>query len=143
MIHMNNAMNIYRVSVIILLFVIGLSAVFTGILLMLEPDGKIIGLSTEILSFSPFSDFFIPGIFLFMLNGIANIVAAVLALIKIQHYPRLITLQGIILLLWIVVQMMFLQEANALQLLMLIVSMVFIVIGEFLEEGKNPFGLCK
>lgn len=137
---MKNELKYYRIGVSILLFIVGFNAIFAGMLLILEPEGTTIGLPSELLRFSPFKDFLIPGICLFVLNGVANIAVAVLALIKFRHYPKLITIQGIVLLLWIVTQMIFLREANALQLLMLTLGMIFILVGEFLDENKYPFG---
>lgn len=138
---MKNDIKYYRIGVSILLFIIGINAIFAGMLLMLEPDGTIIGLTPYILRFSPFKDFFIPGLFLFVLNGIANIVVAVLVLIKFKHYPRLITIQGMVLLLWIVMQMLFLREANIIQLVVLGLGMALILVGEIVTENKNPFGI--
>jgi hypothetical protein len=139
---MKNSFNT-RLIAIILLIIIGLNAIYAGANLMLHPDGTTIALPPEILRFSPFADFFIPGAFLFLFIGISNIVVAILAFMNIKYYPRLITLQGIILLFWIVMQMMFLREVNILQLIILSLGMALILIGEFLSENKNPFGFPK
>lgn len=138
---MENNTNVYQLIVITLLIVIGLNATYAGLNLMLYSDGTALGLPLEILHFSPFADFFIPGVFLLLFNGISNIVVAFMALKNIKYYPRFITLQGIILLFWIVMQMIFLREANALQLIVLCLGMVLILLGEFLNENKDPFGL--
>jgi hypothetical protein len=51
----------------ILQLFIGLSAVGGGLGLVLEPNGSNLGMPLEMLKYSPFSDFLIPGIVLLIL----------------------------------------------------------------------------
>jgi hypothetical protein len=55
---------------IILLILIGIGAVISGALLFLAPDGRLLQLPLKYLDGSPFSDFLIPGIVLFVFVGI-------------------------------------------------------------------------
>lgn len=61
-----------RNILIALLLFLGLSAIGGGAFLIISPSGKLIGgLPLSILEHSPFSDFLIPGIILFLILGIA------------------------------------------------------------------------
>jgi len=67
---------------IALLLFLGISAIGGGLLLIISPSGKIIGgLPLSILEHSPFPDFLVPGIILFLVLGICPCLVC-LALIK-------------------------------------------------------------
>jgi hypothetical protein len=71
-----------RNILILLLLFLGVSAIGGGFLLMISPSGKLLGgLPLSILDHSPFSDFFISGIILFLVLGLAPCLLTV-ALIK-------------------------------------------------------------
>lgn len=71
-----------RNILIFLLLFLGLSALGGGSLLIISPSGKLIGgLPLSILDHSPFSNFLIPGIILFLILGLSPLLLAV-ALIK-------------------------------------------------------------
>jgi hypothetical protein len=60
-----------RNILISLLLFLGLSAMGGGSLLIISPSGKLLGgLPLSILEHSPFSDFLIPGIILFLILGL-------------------------------------------------------------------------
>jgi hypothetical protein len=59
---------------VFLLVLLGISAVFGGIVLMLDP--RIMGASEELLVGTPFSGFFLPGLILFVFNGLFPILTA-------------------------------------------------------------------
>jgi hypothetical protein len=61
-----------RTILICLLLFLGLSAFGGGALLIISPSGKLLGgLPLSILDHSPFSDFLIPGIILFLVLGLS------------------------------------------------------------------------
>jgi hypothetical protein len=67
---------------ICLLLFLGLSALGGGVLLIISPSGKLLGgLPLSILDHSPFNDFLIPGIILFLVLGLSPCLLA-WALIK-------------------------------------------------------------
>ena len=71
-----------RNVLIALLLFLGLSAIGGGFLLIISPSGKMIGgLPLSILEHSPFPDFLIPGIILFLFLGITPCVICI-ALVK-------------------------------------------------------------
>jgi|WetSurMetagenome_2_1015567.scaffolds.fasta_scaffold21078_5 hypothetical protein len=46
-----------------------------GVVFMIEPDGSLMGMTTEWLTKTPFHSFLIPGICLFLLNGVFPLIA--------------------------------------------------------------------
>lgn len=102
---------------IALLLFNGLTACFGGWLLMTRPDGSGLGMTVDILQYSPFSSFLIPGIVLFVVNGLFSFAVAWLALRHHPHMIKLIILQGGILVGWIIIQMIMLREINYLHII--------------------------
>jgi len=75
-----------RNILILLLLFLGISALGGGALLIISPSGKLLGgLPLTILDHSPFHDFLIPGIILFLVLGLSPCLLA-LALIKRPAY---------------------------------------------------------
>ena len=77
-----------------------------GYAMMADPSGKGLGMTTEMLTHSPFGSFLIPGIFLFTVNGLFKLIAGILTL-KRRNYMWLPGIAlGIALLIWIIVQVL-------------------------------------
>ncbi|MBD0285846.1 MAG: hypothetical protein ICV79_10545 [Flavisolibacter sp.] len=88
---------ILRITAITLLFIIAINALAAGYSFMVEPSGQGLGITTGYLkSTAPFSDYLIPGIVLFTVNGVLSVIIAVLAIKQVRHYPLLILMQGCI-----------------------------------------------
>ncbi|OYU81817.1 MAG: hypothetical protein CFE23_02760 [Flavobacterium sp. BFFFF1] len=134
---MKNRNYLLRIAGIIILIIVGLNAVYAGIVLIVYPNGEILGLSRTILKYSPFTDFYIPGIFLLVLNGISSITVAISTAANKKYYPRLITMQGIILVFWLVFQVNYLRKVTTLQLAMLLLGILLISIGEIITVKKS------
>ena len=83
---------------------VAVMAVPAGLSLILEPDGSGIGLPSEILQTSPFHDDLIPGLFLFVLNGLFQVIGAVGSFRKIKDTGMLGIGLGDIQILWIIIQ---------------------------------------
>ncbi|MCX6254133.1 MAG: hypothetical protein NTV31_06595 [Bacteroidia bacterium] len=75
-----------------------------GYLMITKPDGSGAGMTVDILSGSPFRDFFIPGLFLFTINGLFNLVSSILSFFKFRYASFLGFGLGIALIIWISVQ---------------------------------------
>ena len=83
---------------------VALGALPAGYSMIVEPDGGGLGMTLSLLSGSPFKDFFIPGLFLFIVNGLLNVAGAVLSFKKSKFAPVTGLVLGFGLLIWIVVQ---------------------------------------
>lgn len=126
-------MKTVRTLAIILLLFIAINALVAGYLLMIDPSGSKLGLPLSLLRYSPFQDFFIPGIILFTANGLLNLNATLFALLKWKNYPAFIVWQGIILFLWIFIQVILLREFNFLHAALGSMGIVLFIFGNRLN----------
>jgi hypothetical protein len=123
------------VSAVLLLFN-GLSALFGGWQLMVQPDGSSMQMSLDWLQYSPFSNYFIPGILLFVVNGLMSIFVFTLLIIKYKYYPLLVMLQGALLFGWIVVQVLMVRDLVWIQVLFGIIGLILLLLGWSLKSKK-------
>jgi hypothetical protein len=98
---------ILKVIAILLLFVNGSGAVYGGFQMITDPSGSKLQMPLSFLEFSPFEDYLIPGIILFIVNGIFSFVALATIFLETRKYPWFIILQGILLSGWIIIQLLF------------------------------------
>ena len=99
-------------------FILSISALAAGFSFMVEPDGTGIEIDLSYLGRTPFSNFFLPGLILFLFNGIFPLVILIglifrpfwkainfLNIYKDKHWAWTYSLySGIILILWITIQ---------------------------------------
>jgi hypothetical protein len=113
----------------LLLALNGGSALYGGWNLITHPDGSSIALSMHWLEHTPFHDYQIPGVILFLFNGVFSFVALAGILVKWRFYGYLILAQGWILLGWILVQIWMIQTIYFLHIVMGFTGIGLIVIG--------------
>ncbi len=95
---------------------VGIGAISGGLAAILDPLQPL-GVPSKVLQYSPFSSFLIPGLILFGVIGLGNMIAALLHLRR-SHYSKQISfLIGIALVVWITVQCLMLQTIHFLHLL--------------------------
>ena len=125
----------YFLAVLLLLFN-GLGAVYGGLMLILAPNGELMHITVDYLKYSPFSTFLIPGIVLFVFNGLSSLCIAGIVLFKKTYSARLILFQGIILTGWIGIQVILLKLFNSLHLVMGLTGLLMMISGTFLQKAK-------
>ena len=103
-----------RIISISILIIVAINALVAGYSFMHDPSGSGLHISTDRLKHSPFKDYFIPGLVLFVINGVFNLVAAVFILFRWKPYIIMLSLQGVMLSGWILVQVIMLQDFNIL-----------------------------
>ena len=127
---------------IILLFFLGIGGMISGAMLFASPDGRLMGFTTGLLQGSPFSDFLIPGIILFLFVGVFQFFTAIGLLTRTDWTgPDIINpfkklhwawtasgAAGIIMLIWIVVETLLLGYISALQPIIAVWGIVLIVL---------------
>lgn len=128
-----------RITAITLLIFNGISALFGGGALLLAPDGSYLQLTTETLKYSPFSNYVIPGLILFIILGLGSIVTSIITSRRVRGYPFLTIFMGFDLAIWISVQMLMIHEVNLLQIIYGSIGIILIVLGIFLR--KKEYGL--
>jgi hypothetical protein len=126
---------IFRVIAIILLLVNAISALLGGWGLMSDPSGESLEMPLRFLEHSPFENFLVPGIILFITNGLFSLIFAVMALLKFMNYSWLVIFQGFILVIWLIIQIIMIREFYApLQVLYFCVGLLLIATGWILAR---------
>jgi hypothetical protein len=82
----------------------GLAAVPIGLQLMAQADGSPLGLPQAWIDATPFGSWLVPGLFLFAMNGVGQLVAAGLITLRHPLAPWLTGALGVGLMIWIGVQ---------------------------------------
>jgi hypothetical protein len=113
---------------------IGIGAVISGALLIIRPDGHYLQLPLDLLEDTPFRNFLIPGVILFLVNGVGNLVSAVLCF-RIQ---RIAGFAGIFfgfgLIIWLFVQINLVGGGHWLQLLYFVLGIIQLLLGIAMRE---------
>jgi hypothetical protein len=101
-----------RIAAVVLLVFQGFGAVGGGGVLMLGPRGEIMPLPLSLLSGSPFSTYFVPGLVLFTVLGVGPLIVAVLAWRRPRLAPLLTIGVGGALLIWMAVEIAIIGYSN-------------------------------
>jgi hypothetical protein len=100
-----------------------LGAIPAGLGYLLDTSGKGMGVTTEMLSESPLNSFLLPGLFLLIVNGFANALGAYLSFIRNKIAGQLGLILGILLTLWIIIQVAWITISSFLQPLFLVIGL--------------------
>jgi hypothetical protein len=78
---------------------------------------------------------------LFVVNGLMNIIVAILSIKKYKYFPFLIIIQGLLLSGWIIIQVKFVRDFNSLHFLMLSIGFTLILLGFVLKRKFTSYYL--
>lgn len=117
---------------------VAFGAIPSGLSLIIDTSGSGIGLSTDVLLNSPFETFLFPGLFLFIVNGLANAIGAVLSFARNQYAGMAGLVLGIILMLWISIQVYFLGLSHYLQTIFFIIGIMEGTLAYYLIIKTKP-----
>ncbi len=81
-------MNWTRISSIVIVGFTAIGAIYGGLSMVFMPSGGLLSLSTGLLDGSPFVDYLVPGIFLFVFVGLFHLAALIYLLKKITTNER-------------------------------------------------------
>lgn len=95
------------------------TAIPVGLMLMTDPTGTGIQLPREWIEGSFFGSYFVPGLYLFAMNGVGMLVAAALTVVRHWFAPWLTGTLAVGLIVWILVQLAIMPEVMWLQWLFL------------------------
>lgn len=121
----------------LLLLFNGIGAIYGGGNLILYPDGSSIQLSLNWLKHSPFHDYFIPGIILFIANGLFSIFVLISLLFNRRNSSLLVIAQGAILVGWIIIQIILIQTTYFLHGILGGVGIALIILGWIQKQLYN------
>jgi hypothetical protein len=106
-----------------------IGAIPAGIGYLMDTTGKGMGAFPELLANSPLDSFLLPGLFLVLVNGIANIAGAWLSFKRNRYAGHAGLLLGTALALWIIIQVAWISLSSVLQPLFLVVGLVNMFLG--------------
>ena len=126
----------YRVLAIIQ-GLVGMMAIPAGLSLIIDPSGITIGVTTDLLNVSLLSDYTIPGWFLLIIHGAGNILGASYT-VRRHAWTGLIGIGlGVILVIWILIQVYIIGLIHFLQPLFLLVGICEIYLSNTLSMSTN------
>lgn len=118
-----------RLILFILTAFIAVTAIFSGLLMINDPEGRLLNIPLKILSATPFKNFFIPGLILTLIVGGTNLVAVIGFLQHTNYQLNWSIAGGIVLCGWILIQLILLGFTHWLQVLYLAVGILTILAG--------------
>ncbi|MBK7566540.1 MAG: hypothetical protein IPI31_01830 [Bacteroidetes bacterium] len=134
----------YKLLIGLLLLFNGIGAIYGGINLMIYPDGSSIQLSPDWIEGTMFNNYFIPGLVLFIANGLFSIFTLITLAFNLKNHNWFVIFQGAILTGWILIQILLIQTIYFLHIVLGGVGIVLIVLGFALKRQEagsvNPGG---
>lgn len=116
-------MKLIRKLLFILHILVGVGAMSGGLAAITEPNAPH-GVPVEILKYSPFSNFLIPGILLFGVIGLGNLFSAAMFLTKTKYQGYISSVFSWALVIWIVIQCIMLQSIVFLHVLFFVIGLI-------------------
>lgn len=113
---------VYRILFILHAFV-GIGGMAGGLAAILNPQSPM-GITVDALKYSPFSSFLVPGILLFGVIGLGNVLCAAILLLKSRFKGYTSSVTGWALVIWIIVQCIMLRAVNYLHVIFFVIGLV-------------------
>ncbi len=128
-----------RITAIILLLITAIGAIFGGGALLIDPLGEKLGLPIETLKYSPFENFLIPGLILFIILGLGSLITSIIVIKRVSGYPFLTIFMGFAISIFISVEILMLKDVKFLQIIFAIIGISLVILGIILR--KKEYGL--
>jgi hypothetical protein len=123
---MNSSLRIVAIG---LLSFVGFTALYGGWALMIDPSGGILNMPVDKMRFSPFDNYFIPGLILFVVLGWGSLLLLPILVKRKEKTNGFLILAGMTLSGGITVQMIMMGEINWLHHVYLIVGLTLLFLG--------------
>ncbi len=124
-----------KLFLFILVSFAAITAIFSGILLMIDPGGGLLNLNIGLLEHTPFKTFKIPGFFLISVVGGVNLTAVFLNILRHSKRYDWAMAGGIVLCGWIIIQISWLHTAHWLHFIFLGIGLLIILVAYQLKGG--------
>ena len=121
----------------VLLWLNGFGALYGGWHLMKDPTGSSIQLPAEYIADTLFKNYFIPGLVLFVMNGMLSLLFSFFVIKRSPLAGRLVIFQGLVLVTWLMVQLITIKVTFILQLIFGIIGILFILLGWIIMKSKT------
>lgn len=119
----------------ILVCFITVSSIFSGLLMIIGPDGGLLSLPLSLLDGTPFRNYFIPGILLTSVVGFANLFALLYNLQGSRNRYNWAMAGGVMIIGWITAQMILIKAFHWLHIFYLVIG-IFILLIAYQCKGK-------
>jgi hypothetical protein len=123
-----------KILLFMLVSFVAVTTTFSGLIMISNPDGKVMGLALIILDATPFKSFMIPGIVLTTVGAI-NVIAVFFNIQRHKNRYNWAMAGGILIMGWVIVQQILIQIFHWLQFLYLGVGILITLIAYQLK-GK-------
>lgn len=111
-----------------------ISALYTGYSLISDPTGSTLGIPFYWLNGTMFKDFTTPGWIILLAIGVSGIITVGTVLKRVRHFHVLVIVQGAVICLLVIAQMIIIGEENMLQYLFLMLGMAIAIVGGLLSQ---------
>jgi hypothetical protein len=128
---------VYRLLFALHAFV-GIGGIAGGLPTILNPQEPL-GAPVELLKNSPFENFLIPGIILFSIIGIGNIISALTIYFKFKFHGYISSVFSWALVIWIVVQCIMINTVHFAHILFFIIGLVEVVLSAIIMFKQRLF----
>jgi hypothetical protein len=130
-------MKVLRGIAIAILGFLGVSAMVGAIPLILDPTGRMLSMPMNLLEYSPFHSYLIPGIILLTANGFLSLWVLYISVRRRQGYGWWVAFQGCVIAGWIVVEMIMLRMVIWAHYVYLAVGITLISLGLALRRENR------
>jgi len=103
---------------------VAIGAVVSGTMLIMYPSGELLHAPLEMLKGSPFTNFLLPGIILFLVNGVGQLIAGVITFRRHPQTALIGAIFGIGLMIWIFVQVSMIGGGHLLQYIYFFIGVI-------------------
>jgi len=130
---MKNFLKFFTLS---LLLFNAVGALYGGFQLIKNPAGNSIGLPLILLKHTGFDNYMIPGIILFVFNGLYGIFVSALVLFNASHNALFVIVQGAILSGWIIIQLLLIKTFSSFHIILGGMGLTLIILG-YIQAKDN------
>lgn len=117
---------------------VGIGAIGGGMAAILNPEQPL-GMPVEALKNSPFSNYLIPGIILFAIIGLGNVISALIIVFKSKYQGYISSVFSWALVIWIVIQCVMLNSVHFLHIIFFIIGVIGVVLSTIILLKQSLF----
>lgn len=114
-----------------------IAALYSGYSLISDPTGSSLGIPFYWLNGTMFKDFSTPGWIILLAIGVLGIITIATVIKRIRHFHLLVIVQGTIICILVIAQMIIIGEENMLQYLFLMMGMAIAIVGGLLSQADK------
>lgn len=129
-------MKYLRQFTLLVLGFIAITALVVGAMLMYDPGGRSLGMSYADLSSTNFNSYFLPGLSWFIVIGLGGVAVCVLTYKHIGNYGYYIMAYGIILTLFILIQVFLLEGFETLHTVYILLALLLLAMGKLIRTQR-------